>query len=438
MAYTHTTFLQAKQALAGRLDDTGNVHWKDTELGLYIKEALRTWGALTSYWRERGTFATVAGTAFYVLPTQIPSLLGYTLKDQDLVTEIEYHLLEPPTPAAWTGTDQFTLADVTAALQRRRDQFLMETGMLATRTTQIVIPGVDGRVTISDDVVDVRRAVWQPQNGTWSQLWRHDEWSLTYFDSSWFVDTGKPYAYSILAPPPLTVQLAPPPNDTGTMDLITVKTGASLNPAAGVLMGLPDDWCWAIKWGALADLLNRDGQARDPQRADYCENRYTTACDLADKASVIAHSEIQGKPLTTSSLFDLDTAIPGWQGRAMGFPTEIGLVANNLIALEPVPDDVYSVTLDVVRRAPMPVDDTTNLQIGREQLDAILDYAEHLAAFKMAGAEFDATMPCLKRFLRVAGIQDERLMASAKYVDVISERSGREDVVRPRRAEVQK
>src|SRR5512137_763605 len=119
MAYTHTTFLQAKQALAARLDDTGNIHWSEAELGLWIKEALRTWGALTAYWRERGTFTTTAGTAFYTLPTQLSSLLGYTLYDQDLVTDIEYHLLEPPTPAAWTGTDQFTLSDVSAALQRR-------------------------------------------------------------------------------------------------------------------------------------------------------------------------------------------------------------------------------------------------------------------------------------------------------------------------------
>lgn len=438
MAYTYATFLQAKGALAARLDDASNVFWTDVELGLYIKEALRTWGSLTGYWRERGTFSTTAGTAFYVLPTQLSSLLGYTLKDQDLVTDIEYNLLEPPTPAAWTGTDQFTLADVSQALERRRDQFLMETGLVMTHSTQVVAPPLDGRVQLSEDIIDVRRAVWQPQLGPWKNLWREDEISLTYFDEHWSVNPGTPYAYSVLAPPPLTLQLAPPTLNAGTLDLVTLNKGAALDPAAGVVMGIPDDWCWVVKWGALADLLNRDGQARDPQRAEYCELRYETGAKIADESSVIVHSAIQGMPMTDSSLQDIDSAIQGWQGKAQGLPTEIALVSGNLIALCPVPDAVYSVTLDVFRKTPMPTVDGDFIQVGPEAYDAILDYAEHLAAFKMGGAEFEVSMGCLKRFLRLTGIQGERFRASAPYLDMLRERAGREEVRRPRRVEAEK
>ena len=55
-------------------------------------------------------------------------LRSYNVTDLQLLTEIEYQLIEPPSGATWTGSEMFTVQDILTALQRRRDQFLNETG----------------------------------------------------------------------------------------------------------------------------------------------------------------------------------------------------------------------------------------------------------------------------------------------------------------------
>jgi hypothetical protein len=121
MAYTHVSFSDLKSALAQRLGDVGKVYWTDTEIGLYIIEALRTWSMLTGYWTDLGTLNTAAGTAFYDISTltnsSAESLLSYAVTDSDILTNIQYHLIEPATGTSWTGSEQFTLAGVTQELR---------------------------------------------------------------------------------------------------------------------------------------------------------------------------------------------------------------------------------------------------------------------------------------------------------------------------------
>ena len=97
--------------------------WSTVEINANVVEALRTWNAGARYWRNRVTFATVSGQAFYDLSSTpgTSTDLGYSVTDQQLVASIEYSLLEPATYTAWTGTTQFTLSDVVNALQRRRN-----------------------------------------------------------------------------------------------------------------------------------------------------------------------------------------------------------------------------------------------------------------------------------------------------------------------------
>src|SRR5437879_5962275 len=122
MPYTHTSLSQAKTALAARLGDPVNVFWTAAELAVRLVEALRCWSAITGYWRDRAQFVTTAGEPFYDLPAVVPGVRGYSVTGVDAVTDLQYHLLEPPTPVVWSGTDQFSLTDLTSAIQRRRDQ----------------------------------------------------------------------------------------------------------------------------------------------------------------------------------------------------------------------------------------------------------------------------------------------------------------------------
>jgi hypothetical protein len=407
--------------------------WTSAELNGYINEALRMWSVAAAYWRERGTFVTAANTPFYDLTSQVPSLLGHAVTDQDLVTAMEYHLLEPPTPTVWTGTSMFTLSDLTLALQRRRDQFLGETGIFLTQYAPSAQPTPVGRVLMADSLLDVRRATWKTPEGVYSLLHREDERSFNAYLPGWNTNPDTPQAYSMITSPVWEMQLAPLPADKGTIDILGVFAGGDLNPAAGVLMGIPDDFAPYVKWGALADLLGFEGPARDPMRSAYCEQRWREGIQLARMSSTVLHAEIQGVVAPVLSVFDVDQSGSSWMNSAEQ-PSVVAMAGSNMLAVANVPDAIYSVTVDVVRKAPLPTDDTTALELSYDIADVVLGYAEHLAAFKMGGQEFEATMPMYQRIMLAAALNNDRLRSSAANYDVFAGTALREQKQKPRRA----
>ena len=109
------------------------------------------------------------------------------------------------------------------------------------------------------------------------------------------------------------------------------------------------------------------------------------------------------------------------------------LFRSSLAAFSPKPDSAYGIMIDVVTPAPIPSADTVNLQLGPEELDLILGYAHHLAAFKEGGAEFEATIRQYENLIRGAAIHNEKLRASAIFANVIHAETQREEARRPRR-----
>src|SRR5438552_3586842 len=292
---------------------------------------------------------------------------------------------------------------------------------------------------LPDTVIDVRRLVWRSAAGVNSHLWREDEWALTAATRGlWAVNPGTPAAYSVMATQPVQVQLAPVPMDAGTLDLISVSTGADLDPAtSATVLGIPDDLAWVVKCGALADLLGRDGPASDPVLSVFAESRYQQGVQIARMLASVVMAEINGVPLVSDSLQSLDSARVNWQNTTATTPTTVALAGLNLLPLHPTPDAAYGVTLDLVRNAPVPVADTDYVEVGREQLDAILDYAAHLASFKMGGQEFDVTIREADNFLRQAMTYNERLAAAARYVVPSRDQARGEEKRRPRRDSAQ-
>jgi len=75
----------------------------------------------------------------------------------------------------------------------------------------------------------------------------------------------------------------------------------------------------------------------------------------------------------------------------------------------------YDMTVTVVENAPVPVNDDDFVQVGRDDLDAILDYATHTAMFKAGGAEFMSTIPLFQRFQKQAALYNRKLLEIAEY-----------------------
>lgn len=436
MAYSQISLAQAKVQLAQLLQDPDNVYWTDTELGVYLVEALRTWGAFSFYWKETGVFNSTAAVAFYDLPTELPALRGYTVTDTQLVEAIQYSLLEAVDGTAWTGTDMFTLSDVTNALERRRNQFLVETGCRVDHFTSNVAPVQIGRTVLDDDLIDIRRVAWF-DGSDYTRVDLEDEYSITAYTPGWPQTSATPTLYSVSATPPLTVQLSPPPLAAGQLDLLAVRSQANLDPAATVSMNIPDDFCWAVKFGALADLLGSDGQARDPQRAAYCEQRWREGIAMARLSTSVMTARVNDVPCSLVTQYELDEFSTDWQNLSAQ-PSMVAMSGLNMLALGVVPDsDPYSITLDLVRNSVVPSADADFLQIGREDFEAVLSYAQHLAAFKMGGAEFEMTIPGYQRFMQQAALKNERLLANARDFEALMDKGQRRfDKQAPRREEL--
>lgn len=415
MAYTHTTRSTFRSELALRLHDSSLVYWGTTELNDIIDETLLTWGAVSEYWKDQQSFNTVASTVFYDLRSNISTLVP-AKSDTDLTRTIQAHLLEPNPGTSWTGTEMWTLAQVTAALQRRRNQFLLETGQIVVRTTQAVasFPS-NGRVALTGDTtLAVRRVGWTNAVGDVHVLYRSDEFGVSGWDSTWTTaGSEEPETWSVYSSPTDTLQLMPVHNAAGTLDLLLIQAGATLDPSAGVGLGVMENWVWVIKWGAMADLLGKDGPGRDPIRAQYCEQRYREGVELAKISGVVLSARIGTTLVNPTPLTAADRDDPYWQGKSAGTPTDLLIASSNLVALRKVPDGVYAVTLDVVRNAPYPTTDGAYIDVAPDHLDLLLDYAEHLAAFKMGGVEWKATQRGMENFMLQAARHGRRDRAEA-------------------------
>lgn len=425
-------------ALAARLYDPTGQFWTQSERILYIQEAFRTWNALTSYWRGDFTFQSRAGIAFYDItdPAIAPKTLRpLTVTNAQMATLIEYHLLEPPAGlAAWTGSAQFTLSDIESALARRRDECLGVTGCTITHR---VVPAIPGRTPLFATVLELRRVAFTPLDptaGLTSPMFQDDAWGLTSYEyESTVTSAGIPSVWLQSTQPILSFDVDIPPIP-GSYDLLTIESGTAISLATSPCsITVPDDWAWVVKWGALADLLNRESNAKDLLRAKYAEGRYRQGLTLLASASALVNARVDNLPLECDAVKSADQYNVGWQGQGAGAPQVLLTAGLNLIALSPLPDaSTYSVTATVVQNAPIPASLGDCLNVTQDVFDVLIDYSQHLAAFKMGGQEFLATEPLLQRFMHLAALYSSKLSEQGEFTKLLYAISQRESNMSPR------
>jgi hypothetical protein len=529
----------AYDALGARLYDPTNQFWPQPELLLYIQEAMRTWNALTAYWRGDFTFSPVANSTWYDItnPAVAPNTLRpLTLKTTDLYMIMEYHLLEPPVGAGpWTGSAQFTIAQLQYAVERRLNELLGASGCSITRSLVEALPG---RTALPPATLDLRRVAFFPaisnlpntylidtNNQVWLlgitnlgaytttpvvggpgpvsgillkdrttgyifnltvttagallitpaspgsatvqpyisiltpndtpmgiavnnnrivtigvsptfgsgavTLWQDDSWAWESFEPDYTtLAPAIPSTYAQNTQPLLTFDVDTHLNQPGQYELLTTQA-TQAGPGASLIV--PDDWAWVIKWGALADLLGRESNAKDALRAAYCEKRYAQGMSLLTLAPALLGFRVNNIPTEIDSVRGADLYNANWEGAAAGPPTSVLAAGLNLLALSPQPDTAaYSLTATVVENCPVPNAPTDCINVTEDVFEAILDEAQHLAAFKMGGAEFMATIPMHQRFLSLAALYSARIAEMGEFAQVLYEQSRLEASMNPR------
>ena len=460
MTYSYITLAQARAAIAQRLGDLTQTFWIADELNRYIVEALRTWNAFTNTWISdfafnpptpaqssgigfgQGGYSSggFGGTGF---SAAVWSNLGVvsgsprlrTVVDTDLYTLLEYHLLEPPVGGnPWQGTAQFQLSDLVQALQRRRDEILQITACTVNQLVPVNASPNVRRTVLPDTVLEIRRARFVPAVATFTPpvtLFREDPAAFQYFAPHFAQAPQLPTSYSIIDQPPLTLDANYAPAFPGQYDLIAISSGPVFAPPASTLVGMPDDWSWVAKWGALADLLSRDSEAADPLRAAYAIDRYQKGVLAMTKMPwIMLAGFVNQIPTGITSVAEMDMYAKEWEINPNA-PNAIVEAGADLIAASPTSTG-NGINVTVVQNAPVPVLDGDFIQASRDVLDVVLDYAQHLAQFKMGGEEFQESEPLLQNFILAASETNARFAELGIFTDVMASQGKRQEEISPR------
>lgn len=419
--------------LSRSLGDPTKTFWVQDELLRLCREALRTWNSYANYWRSRRQFSTTANNHYYDL-----AALGLVSTPADrgaLTNDLQYALVEPfsvtPPFDTFTTSGQFTSTQIDSALQQALKQFQFDAGMTLNVEPVVPLPVAPAyQAQLNENVADVRHvnirivAPGDPLDNRRAHLRRLSEAETQWYSAFDLSNARIPDAYNLIFPTSQpTLRIIPESSTTGELEVVSVRS--NLLP--------PTDYQWAVKWLTLSYLLSMDGQSRDHERATYCRKRYEDALLMAQLVPSIAVAYINGITAPIVPVSDMDSYSPGWRNTflvAGQIPDTIINYGWNLVGVHPTPSTVaptFSISFDMFVEAPVGTDP---IQIAPEHLQAVLDYAKHIAIFKLGGSEFANTTPLMERFVMEAARYNSRLEAESRQLWTMRDRANRDRIQR--------
>jgi hypothetical protein len=133
---------------------------------------------------------------------------------------------------------------------------------------------------------------------------------------------------------------------------------------------------------------------------------------------------VSTKPLTPSSILELDLGRPTWRsettasgGDVPTVPTIWAPISLQRIAIWPatVAAGVNNLLVDGVANTPVLVEQADLVDVGEEILDYLVDMALHVAAFKEAGPRWRSTQKYFDAFLQAAMEENGLLKANQAF-----------------------
>ena len=480
------TLSQGIAQLAARLSDSGNVLWGVTECQNYIFRALQQFNCLTAAWKTDFTFTSpnlwnslgsLAGSPRLRTATDAQSYiqLQYMLQEP------------PTGAGVWTGTNQFALYDLQNALQTRRNEMLQISACNDVLLQNIPLTPNTRRTFLPDNVLDVTRvrylalqssptatgtsgassitvssatniAAGQLVSGTGIALWatvtsvngttvnltlqntaavsgtinfyvpndlyRDDTVALEFYESPLYqLPSGTPQTFQLSSEPPLSFDVDITPNQPGVYEAVVSQSGEVFNPPAATLLGIPNDYAWVLEWGALADLLGRENEASDRERAAYAVKRYQDGLNLLTKTPWIMLGSVNGVTCSVDSLESTDNYSPEWDLTPTTFGPAIVTAGIDTFAA-PVNS---SIGITCLGNAPLLDVSGTYLQVSRDSWNSVLDLAQSLACFKLGGAEWKQALELETRAIQFCSAENSRLKSSGSFSDILLQRGSGQD-----------
>jgi hypothetical protein len=191
--------------------------------------------------------------------------------EQDLLTELQYALLEPPDGGASWPSEIWTRDEVLDNVDAALRYLLRTTQLVITRTELPVLAGALF-IAMPANWLATGALVWRALDGTRTPLGPVDAFEGDLALPSWETAPGLPLAYADLDGATLTLKLVPTPLAAGTVELLYVARPPATTGSSEVLP-IPDEFASGIKYYALGQLLSNVGRLLDPERAAYCDRR---------------------------------------------------------------------------------------------------------------------------------------------------------------------
>lgn len=196
--------------------------------------------------------------------------MAYT--DTDILTQLDYHLIETVDAGATVSSGLWTVQEWIDALNNAQQWVLIEGRPFFNRTTLNTVAN-NLRFQLPQDWLITQRVSWHSADGTYKELGRDSSWSPDYLQGDWTYNLSqKPEVYTDFDPPQLQIQVMPPASDNGVLDITYVALPPALSNT-GVEWVIPSCTVPMAKWKALAILLAKDGRGQDLPRANTALSR---------------------------------------------------------------------------------------------------------------------------------------------------------------------
>lgn len=201
--------------------------------------------------------------------------------DQELLTELQFALLEPPDGGATWPSEIWTRDEVIGNVNSKIWSLLKDTHLQITRVEQAVLAADLGIVVLPANWIATVHLVWRTAGGVRKPLGPCDTFEADAALPTWEDTPATPIAYAELDGETLTTRLVPRPNADGTLEIMYVARPTPVN-GNGLTIPVPIEFTAAIKYGALGMLLRKLGRLLDEERAKYCEQRYDLTVILTE------------------------------------------------------------------------------------------------------------------------------------------------------------
>lgn len=208
--------------------------------------------------------------------------MATAISNHDVLSDIQATLAEPEDNGLTWSSGLWTKDEVYGYLDQRQQRFLRDTFVYVSGMGRSTITSGTLRTDLPDDWIASVRISWRNASGTRVSIHRSDQWEADQALPTWPTSTAaRPLLYMDAETPMRTIQLVPPPNATGTLEVLYVGLPNLLGQDAEELVVVADIFVSALKWGVIADMLSKVGRGQDLARAAYAESRYQATVEVA-------------------------------------------------------------------------------------------------------------------------------------------------------------